>query len=58
MPNMIGDLFAALVLFAFFLLPSMAGRLRNKLDCFAAPEVVPPRGHASSGHRPDRDLHA
>ena len=58
MPNMIGDMFAALVLFAFFLLPLLARRLRHKLDSFAGPEVGTPGGHGGSGHRPGRDLRA
>ena len=62
MPNMIGDMFAALVLFAFFLLPLLAGRLRDKLASFdagrGAPQIGTPGGHGGSGHRPGRDLRA
>jgi hypothetical protein len=54
MPNMIGDMFAALVLFAFFLLPLLARRLRHKLDSFAGPEVGTSGGYRGSGHRPRR----
>jgi|HubBroStandDraft_4_1064222.scaffolds.fasta_scaffold844923_1 hypothetical protein len=60
MPNMIGDLSAALVLFAFFLLPLLAGRLRDKLASFdagsGAPQVGTQAGRAGSGPCPGRDL--
>ena len=62
MPSMIAEMLAVLVLLALFLLPLVAGRLRDKLASLAAgsgaPQVGTQAGRAGSGHRPGRDLSA
>ena len=60
--QMLAEIFTVLVLLALFMLPLVAGRLRDKLASFdagrGAPQVGTPRGHGVSGHRPGRDLRA
>ena len=57
---MLAEIFTVLVLLALFMLPLVAGRLRDKLASFdagrGAPQVGTPGGHGGSGHRPGRDL--
>ena len=57
---MLAEIFTVLVLLALFMLPLIAGRLRDKLASFGAgrgaPQVGTPGGHGGSGHRPGRDL--
>ena len=59
---MIAEMLAVLVLMALFMLPLVAGRLRDQLASFdagrGAPQAGTPRGHGGSGHRPGRDLRA